>query len=420
MADSAGKNDDLNLYIIDFCTAHEGYYYECASIIEFYNFIATKLPLWARPGEAMSGAALWQLVFKVCQERRQCLLEGKIPHYTHEQERLQHAVDAWLEIEGRRCLQATICDFSAGYKLAFGPEESTQEFLLTPLCRGRVAQNAEYVKRKMSGYGKANSVKSMKLVRGIEALHSSPPQVPRKNQSSQPPESKPSNGTLRASNSAEKQDDAPVPSEKAPAVEKHSGIQNIATSPETRRSPAQHMAQQGTNPEGVVTSIVLSRTDDSGGVSRPPAREVVIEEQIASCKPAPATQNSKDSDAKRSAGDKNIGNQHRPETPKPASSPAQTTRIQRPLGPSQQPPLRPAVKRSLLLSESDTEESHSEGPVKRPRTDLKVVDTGLKLSSSQKHSRSRPGTVARQPAGTSTAGEVRPAPTSELRRIPLQ
>lgn len=106
----------------------------------------------------------------MCQERKQSLLERKIPPYHGGRENLDRAIDGWLEIEGRRGIQQAVSELMSSYLLAFGPEESTSEFLLSPACRNRTNKNVEYINKKMTETGKANSVMSMRLIRRIEAL----------------------------------------------------------------------------------------------------------------------------------------------------------------------------------------------------------------------------------------------------------
>lgn len=160
------------LDLIDLCTQFEGNYYECTDVDEFFNYVASKLSSLTHRSHPHSGAEVKRLVTEVCQVRKQSLLARQIPPYHGEYEKLDMAIDGWLEIEGRRCMQQAVSDLISGYLLAFGPEESTPDFLLLPVCRNRMRMNSEHVKSKMSENGKANSVMSMRLVRRIEALDS--------------------------------------------------------------------------------------------------------------------------------------------------------------------------------------------------------------------------------------------------------
>lgn len=57
-----------------------------------------------------------------------------------------------------------------GHLLAFGPEESSEEHLLTNLCRDRLRSNAEDIKLAMSKKGKVSRSTSIRLVQKIESL----------------------------------------------------------------------------------------------------------------------------------------------------------------------------------------------------------------------------------------------------------
>ena len=157
---------------MDFCAAHEGDYYESPRLARFYGLMAMK---WASRtntprDQALTGADLQHLVDTICQDRRQYLHQSKIPPYTEAEERLQRAIDVWLEIEGRRALQKAIWDFNAAYLLVFGPEESSWESLLKPTCFFRVTANAEYMRKRTDRQSKANSLSSMSLVRKTESF----------------------------------------------------------------------------------------------------------------------------------------------------------------------------------------------------------------------------------------------------------
>ncbi|KAK7752572.1 hypothetical protein SLS62_005540 [Diatrype stigma] len=155
----------------------EGRYYECSDIEEFFDYVASKLPpSRTSPGrEPLHGAEVQRCVTAVCQERRQALLARKfLPYRDGNRESLDRAIDCWLEIEGRRSLQEAVSALTSSYRLAFGPEESTAEFLLSATCRSRTCKNQEHIVHKTSEIGKANSVVSMRLIQRIEALEPRP------------------------------------------------------------------------------------------------------------------------------------------------------------------------------------------------------------------------------------------------------
>lgn len=168
-----GRNISCQLHLVDLCTQLEGRYYECSDIEEFFDYVASKLlPSRTSPGrQPVNGVEVRRWVTEVCQERRQALLARKfLPYRNGDRESLDRAIDCWLEIEGRRSLQEAVSALLSSYRLAFGPEESTAEFLLSTTCRSRIERNQEHVVNKTSEIGKVNSVVSMRLIQRIEAL----------------------------------------------------------------------------------------------------------------------------------------------------------------------------------------------------------------------------------------------------------
>ncbi|RYP65625.1 hypothetical protein DL771_008233 [Monosporascus sp. 5C6A] len=171
-----GTTHELGL--IDLCTQLEGYYYECDGIEEFYDLVATKLVSPSELGRHPSGAAVKHRVAAVCEERKRILLAGRIPPYLKGRENLDQAIDGWVEIEGRRSMQQAVSDLVSSHRLAFGSEESTLEFVFLPAYRDTLRKNAEYISKKTSKDGKANSVICMRLVRFVEGLFERQPEDP--------------------------------------------------------------------------------------------------------------------------------------------------------------------------------------------------------------------------------------------------
>ncbi|KAI1491625.1 hypothetical protein F5X96DRAFT_693135 [Biscogniauxia mediterranea] len=154
------------LKLIDLCTQHEGLYFDCDDLLEFWDNIAAKAP-WETTGTQVQS---W--VEFVCRERKQCLLQGQIPPRREGSEKLDMAIDAWLQITGRKLLQTALTRMRTGSILAFGPEESDEEHLLTKHCRDRLRANMEYMRMQTTRKGKSNRVSGVRLVQAIESIES--------------------------------------------------------------------------------------------------------------------------------------------------------------------------------------------------------------------------------------------------------
>ena len=227
---------------------------------------------------------------------------------------------------------------------------------MTPFCRDRVAQNTEYLKKKMSGYGKANSVASMRLVRKIETLDYGTA----KPSSSQPHDLQLSQQNIDnkipgASNTSKKPGSHPASKDKALVVETLSGSQNTVPPTRTPKTPARHVSQQTATPPVATINNGPSRTKSLGGSSQLSCEKTVLDKQTISCESGLAAQNSKIRTAKSLAWDNDLGKHDRPEAPELADSPAKNTRGRSRTCFSQRLSHRQAIKRSLFLSESDSE-----------------------------------------------------------------
>lgn len=132
--------------------------------------MATKWASWTERGQPLDGADLMHLVNTICLERKRHLHQQTIPPYTEAEEKLQRAIDEWLEIVGRRSLQKAVWEFTGAYQLVFGPEESSWESLLNPTCLQRVLTNHQHMLKRTTQQSKADSIASMKLLRKIEAF----------------------------------------------------------------------------------------------------------------------------------------------------------------------------------------------------------------------------------------------------------
>ncbi|KAI1073603.1 hypothetical protein F5B20DRAFT_566402 [Whalleya microplaca] len=151
------------------CTEHQGIYFACIHPRQFFDFIAGEFPMHSRPtGEDVE---FWLEL--ICQETRECLLQEILPH-REDHEDLDIAIEGWLEIEGRRKLRQGAAEMRIGHLLTFGPEESSEEHLLTNLCRDRLRSNAEDIKLAMSKKGKVSRSTSIRLVQKIESLSQKP------------------------------------------------------------------------------------------------------------------------------------------------------------------------------------------------------------------------------------------------------
>ncbi|KAI1638484.1 hypothetical protein F4809DRAFT_255157 [Biscogniauxia mediterranea] len=154
------------LKLIDLCTQHEGLYFDCDDLLEFWDNIAAKVP-WE-----ITGIQVQSWIEFVCRERKQCLLQGQIPPRREGSEKLDMAIDAWLQITGRKLLQTALTRMRTGSILAFGPEESDEEHLFTKHCRDRLRANMEYVRMQTTRKGKSNRVSGVRLVQAIESIES--------------------------------------------------------------------------------------------------------------------------------------------------------------------------------------------------------------------------------------------------------
>ncbi|KAI5927504.1 hypothetical protein F4810DRAFT_267835 [Camillea tinctor] len=157
------------LKLIDLCTQHEGLYLDCDDSLEFWDTIASKLP-W---DNTTPQVRCW--VEFVCRDRKQCLLTGQIPPHREGSEKLDIAIDAWLQITGRKLLQTALESMRTASVLVFGPEESEEEHLFTKHCRDRLRSNMEYVRMQTTRKGKSNRVSGVRLVQAIESIESRVP-----------------------------------------------------------------------------------------------------------------------------------------------------------------------------------------------------------------------------------------------------
>ncbi|KAI1496826.1 hypothetical protein F5X99DRAFT_413697 [Biscogniauxia marginata] len=160
---------DQQLKLIDLCTQHEGLYFDCDGPDEFWDTIAIKVAGYVKPTTGLQ-ARSW--VDAICQERKECLLQGQIPARRGESEKLDIAIDAWLQIVGRKILQTTLSSIRTGYILTFGPEESDEEHILAKHCRDRLKSNMEYINIQKTKKVKSNRVTSVRLVQAIESIES--------------------------------------------------------------------------------------------------------------------------------------------------------------------------------------------------------------------------------------------------------
>ncbi|CAJ2500820.1 Uu.00g036730.m01.CDS01 [Anthostomella pinea] len=160
------------LEVMDTCAQDEGLYHSCDNPCEFWDAVACKLSGPVKP----TGRELELHVRVICHERRECLLRGQIPPRREEYEKLDIAIDAWLQIEGRRILERCVQGIRLGYLLTFGPEESSYEHILSEDCLDKLKSNTEHMKMQRSKKGRAGRVTSVRLVRAIESIEANVPE----------------------------------------------------------------------------------------------------------------------------------------------------------------------------------------------------------------------------------------------------
>ncbi|KAH9897361.1 hypothetical protein F4778DRAFT_231056 [Xylariomycetidae sp. FL2044] len=163
---------DLQLKLVDFFVLHEGLFYKCASLDVFCDLVAAKFT--SRNQLSLTGAILKTWIEAICQKRQDCLLGGVIPRRNEETEALDAAIDSWLEILGRKRVDQLSSELIRANLLAFGPDESSEDFLFTKECRDRIRANAENIKMATSDKGMANRNTSVRMVQMVENMDLNP------------------------------------------------------------------------------------------------------------------------------------------------------------------------------------------------------------------------------------------------------
>ncbi|KAI1205356.1 uncharacterized protein F4807DRAFT_443728 [Annulohypoxylon truncatum] len=169
-------NHNLQVRLIDLCTEHQGAYFKCEDLADFWSEVAHSLDRefpFPITGKDVEG---W--VEGICHEAKGYLLRREIfPHHA-DREDLDIAIEDWLEIEGRRKFQHGFEEMIAGYLLAYGPEESEEHNLLTYSCLNRLRENMDRIKAAMSEKGEASRRNGALLIHKVELLASKPATKP--------------------------------------------------------------------------------------------------------------------------------------------------------------------------------------------------------------------------------------------------
>ncbi|KAI1329245.1 hypothetical protein F5Y16DRAFT_367121 [Xylariaceae sp. FL0255] len=153
------------LAVIDQCTQHAALYFQSDQLVEFWRVMAGTLA-WSSPVTAQE---LQRIVDSICHDRRGCLLRGEIPPRKAETEMLDSAIDNWLEIEGQRAFDRNIRSILDAARLAFGPEETSVENLLTEHCRARWKSNEKDIALQTTENHKEGRVKGTRLFQAIRS-----------------------------------------------------------------------------------------------------------------------------------------------------------------------------------------------------------------------------------------------------------
>ncbi|KAI1773921.1 hypothetical protein F4818DRAFT_85860 [Hypoxylon cercidicola] len=158
----------FQIKLLDLCTEYQGVYYESERLDSFWDVIADALNRNTR--FPLSGKNVETWVEGICREAKGYLIRGEEFPRRADREDLDIAIEDWLEVEGRKRLQKGASEMRMGYILAFGPEKSEEEHLLSETCLHELRENADKIKTAVSEKGKASRKTSILLVRKIEAL----------------------------------------------------------------------------------------------------------------------------------------------------------------------------------------------------------------------------------------------------------
>ncbi|KAI0880298.1 uncharacterized protein GGS22DRAFT_197603 [Annulohypoxylon maeteangense] len=169
---SSMQSHSFQIKLIDLCTEHQGTYFKCEDLAEFWDKVSHSLALGSSFPITRNDVEGW--VEEICREAKGSLLHREIFPHRAGREDLDIAIEDWLEIEGRRRFQHGFSEMIKGYLLAYGPEESEEEDLLTYSCLNRLRENMDRVKTAMSDKGEASRRNGAILIHKVELLASMP------------------------------------------------------------------------------------------------------------------------------------------------------------------------------------------------------------------------------------------------------
>ncbi|KAI1454285.1 hypothetical protein F4805DRAFT_460950 [Annulohypoxylon moriforme] len=169
-------NRNFQIKLIDLCTENQGTYFKCEDLADFWAEIAHSLEREFPFPITRNDVESW--VEEICRDSKDHLLRREISPHRADHEDLDIAIEDWLEIEGRRKFQQGFSEMSKGYLLAYGPEESEEDNLLSYACLNRLRENLDRMKAAMSEKGKASRRNGAILIHKVELLASIPSTKP--------------------------------------------------------------------------------------------------------------------------------------------------------------------------------------------------------------------------------------------------